>query len=292
MRMLAAVLLAAAVGTAQGDLVELDVVVIDHDGRPVHDLGRNDFQIKEDGHQVELKTFVAASSDEHDTDPDSRQLVLLLDDTAPVGGTAIIQAMAQAVLFSKRPGDDVTVVRLNNDRDEPYGDADTALERISHYRAGAVPLDRMGTGIRMLNVLSRISRQLEAVEHQRKLVVCIGGPNVCNVLEPQPRGYSLVWKPWVDALSAAARANVAVYAAMPVRPGSGVMIGGGLIDFTGGAAFYNNGKFEEFVKSVWREATDYYLLGYWPSGPGRELHEVEVKVARKGLHVRVRRERG
>ena len=44
--------------------------------------------------------------------------------------------------------------------------------------------------------------------------------------------------------------------------------------------------------AIWLEASRYYLVGYWP-GPGkRELHSVEVSVARKDLHLRVRRRRG
>jgi VWFA-related protein len=283
-----------AIGLAQssaGDLVELDVTVVDRDGRPVPDLGQRDFQVKEDGREVEIKTFDwVRSAGASDFLP--RQLVLLLDDTVPIAGTSVIQGMAQAVLSRSRPGDEVTVVRLNNDRDEPFGDIETALSRIDGYRAGLVPVQTLGTAERTLQVLARVSHQLEAVEHRRKLVVCIGGPSVCNVLEPKPRGYSVIWTKWVDAISSMARANVAVYGIMPVRPGTFIMLGGGLVDQTGGDAFFNNVKFDPFVDQLWREASDYYFLGYWPSGRKGELHDIDVKVTRKGVHSRVRRQRG
>jgi hypothetical protein len=291
MRFFCALLTSLALVQASGDLVELDVTVVDHDGRPVPDLGQRDFQVKEDGRLMDVKTFEwVRLKDSADFAP--RQLVLLLDDTVPIAGTSVIQAMAQAVLSKSRPGDEVTVVRLNNDRDEPYGDIETALSRIDGYRAGTVPIQTLGTAERTLHVLARLSHQLEAVEHRRKVVVCLGGPSVCNVLEPRPRGYSIIWQKWVDALASMARANVTVYGIMPVRPGTFIMLAGGLVDQTGGDAFFNNVKFEPFVDEVWREAGEYYFLGYWPPGRKGELHDIEVKVARKGTHVRVRRQRG
>lgn len=276
---------------AAGDLVELDVAVVDRDGSAITGLKQSDFQIKEDGKAVDIKTFVSVSVDGMSPDA-SRQLVLLLDDTVPVEGTRVIQQIAQAVLSRARPDDEVTVVRLHNERDEPFGDLDTALSRIGAYRAGAVPLQRRGAADRVLKVLAGISRQVEAVEHRRKLVVCIGGPNVCNILEPQPQGYNQLWPAWVSALAALSRANVSLYAVMPVRPGSVVSIAHGLVEFTGGNAFYNTTQFEPFVDAMWREVSQYYLIGYWPSRRNRDLHDVQVKVARKGVHVRARTRRG
>ena len=61
---------------------------------------------------------------------------------------------------------------------------------------------------------------------------------------------------------------------------------------TGGEAFFNNIKFEPFVDALWRQAGEYYFLGYWPATRKGELHDIEVKVARKGVHVHVRRQRG
>jgi VWFA-related protein len=287
----AAVMSIALAQSSSGDLVELDVTVVDRDGHPVPELSQQDFQVKEDGRPVDIKTFEWVTSAKS-SDFAPRQIVLLLDDSVPIAGTSVIQAMAQAVLSKSRPGDDVTVVRLNNDRDEPFGDIETALGRIDTYRAGTVPVQTLGTAERTLVVLARLSHQLEAVEHRRKLVVCIGGPNVCNVLEPRPRGYNVIWGKWVDAISTMARANVTVYGIMPVRPGTFIMLAGGLVDLTGGEAFFNNVKFEPFIDAMWRQAGEYYFLGYWPSTRKGELHDIDVKVARKGVHVHVRRQRG
>ena len=289
--LLAALLASVALQSPTGDLVELDITVVDRDGATVTGLESKDFQIKEDGKAVDIKTFTPVTADGLSPDT-ARQLVLLLDDTLPIAGTPIVQQMAQAVLFRARPDDEITVVRLHNDRDEPFGDLDTALTRIGGYRAAAIPLQRRGAADRVFTVLTAVSRQLEAIEHRRKLFVCIGGPNVCNVLEPQPQGYSPLWPGWVTAIGAASRANVAIYAIMPVVPGSISNLAHGLVEFTGGNAFFNTTKFDPFVDSMWREASQYYLAGYWPVPSRRELHDISVKIARKGLHVRTRLRRG
>jgi len=288
--LIVAALALPALQPATGDLVELDVAVVDKTGAAITGLTQSDFQIKEDGKAVEIKTFTAVSADGLSADT-GRQLVLLLDDTIPVEGTPVIQQMANVVLSRSRPDDEVTVVRLHNDRDEPFGDLDTALTRIGGYRAGAAPFQRRGTAERMLKVLTGIARQLEPVEHRRKAIVCIGWPNVCNILEPQPQGYNPLWPSWVTTLAAVSRANAAVYGVMPVAPGTLIGVAHGLVEFTGGSAFFNTTRFEPFVDSVWREASRYYLVGYWPQRSKRELHDVQVKVARKGLQVRARTRR-
>lgn len=274
------------------DLVELDAIALDRDGHVVTDLRREDFEIKDDGHIVDVKTFTAPSP-AGDPNRPGRQLVLLLDDSSvPMSGTSVVQAMAQVILSRQERDDEVTVVRLNNDHDEPFGDLETALTRILQYHAGAVPFQGFGTGERALKVVAAVSRQLEAVDHRRKVIACIGGPRVCNVLEPQPQGYSMLWPAWVQAVTAAARANVAVYAVMPLPAGSLLRLPGGLVQATGGDGFANAMKFELFVDNLWREATDYYLLGYWPAPNKRELHSIDVKVRRKGVEVRARHARG
>lgn len=279
----------SALQNSTGDLVELDVAVVDKSGATIGDLKQSDFQVKEDGKAVEIKTFTRVLADGLSPDT-TRQLVLLLDDTLPVAGTPVIQQLANAVLSRSRPDDEVTVVRLHNDRDEPFGDLDTALTRISGYRAGAVPFQRRGTAERLLKVLTGIAHQLETVEHRRKVVVCVGWPNVCNVLEPQ-QGSNPLWPSWVAMLSAVSRANAAVYGVMPVAPGTLVGVGNGLVGITGGNAFFNTTKLEPFVDSVWREASQDHLLGYWPQNSKRELHDIQVKVSRKGLQVRARTRR-
>ena len=93
---------------ASADLVELDVVVLDHDDRPVTDLRQEDFKIKEDGHAVELKTFAAVKALGTTEPDDARSVVLLMDDIGvPVTGTSPMQQIAPVVLspFGRRRRD-------------------------------------------------------------------------------------------------------------------------------------------------------------------------------------------
>src|SRR5215467_6226164 len=91
--------LAAARGgqTADGPyLVEVDAVVVDDFGRAVTGLRQEDFQIKEDGRPVELKTFEAVGDAGEGGRAVARSIVLLLDDSGiGAGNTLSIQSIAR-----------------------------------------------------------------------------------------------------------------------------------------------------------------------------------------------------
>ena len=62
-------------------LVQVDAVVIDDSGRPVTGLRQEDFQVREDGRPVELKTFDAVVDTGESGRSVARSIVLLLDDS-------------------------------------------------------------------------------------------------------------------------------------------------------------------------------------------------------------------
>jgi VWFA-related protein len=276
-----------------GDLVELDLVASDKQGRPVTDLRKEEFQIKEDGHVMDVKTFAqvtARGSTDHD---DGRSLVLLLDDIGiPMGGTSGMKQIAMMMLSHLGGGDDVSVIRLSSRTDEPFGDFETARERIEGYHAGAVPFARRDTFETALKTIAKTARHLEAVEHRRKVILCLGLRLVCNIEEPSMGTASIFWEPWVAAIAATARANVGLYAVDPT--GMNALSGpryGGISDFTGGQMFANTNDFARIADTIWNEASHYYLLGYWPSTDRREVHSIDVKVTRKDVRVRARKRR-
>jgi hypothetical protein len=80
------------------DLVELDVVVLDKRSQPVHGLTQ-DFQIKEDGRPVEIKTFAAVTAAGSTRSDNGRSVALLMDDTGiPMAGTHPMRSIAQIML--------------------------------------------------------------------------------------------------------------------------------------------------------------------------------------------------
>lgn len=272
---------------AGADLVELDVAVVDGKGRPVTGLTQLDFSIKEDGKPVAINTFSETVAENADA---PRSIVLLMDDAAvPAMGNQAMQTIARAFVSSADPFDEVSVVRLHSRADEPFGDRRVAEFRIAEYQAGSIPFTDWVTPQEMLRRVADLSRQMASDDRRRKIVVCIGAPVVCNIEEPATTAPRQLWSTWVNALAATARANVAVYA---VVPGQAMLRGGGLVDYTGGEVFATTYDVGPAIDRILRDASNYYMLGYWPESKARELHSIEVKVSRKGAKVHARRKRG
>lgn len=275
------------------DLIEIDVVALDRDDRPITALRREDFTVKEDGRVVDLKTFSSVAALGSSQPDDGRVVVLLMDDIGVSAmGTWPMQQIAPIVLSPIGEGDEVSVVRLASRSDEAFGDLRTARDRIDGYRGGAVPFSMRDTQETVLKAVARIASQLEPIDHRRKVILCLGLPSVCDIGEPSLGGSSVIWPAWVAAISAAARANASVYCVDPTGA-RGVlhMSEGGLVQLTGGAVFSHQNDFSSAANAIWREAGHYYLLGYWPTESKHELRSIDVSVARKGVHVRARRRR-
>ena len=274
-------------------LVELDAVVLDDDDRPVAGLKQEDFHIKEDGRPVDVKTFDAVVDTPGGRSP-QRSIVLLLDDSGVgTGNTLPIQTIARMFVARMAAPDEFSVVRLNNRRDEAFGDRLEALLRISEYRSDALPFFGRETVENALRSVAKVSRTLEAIEHRHKAVVCIGLSAVCNVVEPSTGRGSLLWRYWVEAIGSTARANASVYSLMPNGLSTRVEpTNGSIADITGGEGFRNTNDIGRVIDIVRRDTGTYYLLGYWPSVSSKEMHSIDVKVNKRGLHVRARRLRG
>lgn len=60
---------------------------------------------------------------------------------------------------------------------------------------------------------------------------------------------------------------------------------------TGGRTFLNTNDLASGLRRAWLDASEYYLIGYTPSGSRKkgQFHKIEVKVARPDLDVRYRR---
>jgi hypothetical protein len=253
-------------------------------------LTREDFEIKEDGKAVDVKTFVAVSARGSTRLDDGRSMVVLLDDVGMgPAATKSIRVIATYLASLAGPGDDLIVLRLSNRDDEPYGDQALAFARIGEYQAGAARFDPFQSTQGVLKFITDVARRFEGAERRRKMVVCVGSSRLCNVRQPNRYSPGTIWMDWVDAVGSAARANLSVYALAANRGG---FAGGGLVEATGGELFASSSDLRPAIERIWEDASHHYLLGYWPSGSSRELHSIGVKVARKGVRVLARKVRG
>ena len=67
--------------------------------------------------------------------------------------------------------------------------------------------------------------------------------------------------------------------------------GGGLADLNGGEVFVTSYDLGPAIDRILQDASSYYMLGYWPAGKSRELHSIDVRVARRGVKVHARKRR-
>ena len=275
------------------DLVELDIVALDRNGQPVTDLSEGEITIKEDGRKVELKAFSKVTALGSTRPGDARILVLLMDDIGvAMDGTSPMQQIAPVVLAPFGQGDELAVVRLASHSDEAFGDVTTARDRIAGYRGGMVPFSRRDTPETVLNAVTKISRQLDSIDHKRKVILCLGLPSVCDVAEPPTSAPRVMWEAWTTALAAAAHANVSLYVVDPTGAHAGSRVtSNGLVQLTGGRVFAHENNFAPAGEAIWREAGHYYLASYWPAASKHDLHSIDVSVSRKGVQVHARQRR-
>jgi Ca-activated chloride channel family protein len=272
------------------DLVDIDVVVTDGEGRPVIGLSKEDFDVREDGKPVVVQTFMARTAAEAADDDSGRSMVILLDDvTMPRESVDAVKALATYLAMQARPIDDLSVIRFREVDDEPFGDRSAALERISGYQGARVRYAPAGSAEDVLRLIASVSRQLESTGRRRKILVCIGAPRICSVTHLGRPGGGSFYADWIEAVSAAARANLSMYAllAVPAR-----ISGNSIVEVTGGMVIRGASDFRPMLDRIWQDAGHHYLLGYWPPASSKDLHSISVKVARKGVHVLARRLRG
>jgi hypothetical protein len=120
------------------------------------------------------------------------------------------------------------------------------------------------------------------------VIVCIGSPFICNIQEPLYSATRSFETAWAAAMSEAAKANVVVYGLIP---GRAPFRTGGAPEFTGGDVLTASYDMGPLIDRILAEASNYYVLGYWPDTSPRPLHRVEVKVDQRGAKVHARRVR-
>lgn len=275
------------------DLVEVDAVVVDDQGRVVAGLTQDDFELREDGRPVSIATFVPAA-DADSNQQDARFMVLLLDNLiADPMLTTNIKGIARRFAGRMGPRDEIAVVLLDGGRATSSTSRVQALAAIERFRPLGQTI-RPRPGEEALNTIAALAGQLSPVKHRRKTLVYIGSPSVFAPTERVGRlGDRHYTGEWFDAIRGAASGNVSVYLIDPEGLTGGQFDGArAFVDETGGEAFVNSNLFDRAVEQIWAQAGHYYLLGYEPPPSTARSHTIDVRVRRPGVHVRARRTRG
>lgn len=277
--------------TGGREMVTLTAAVVDDDGRAVSTLSKDAFTIREDGRRVPIESVRAVSAG---NDGAHRGVVVLLDDTnvSPIY-TPNIQTIARAFLARANRPDFVSITSLSHRNEELTSEPKVGASRVDEFRAGSIVAQANETFSTALRRLTNISRELALVNDGRNTIVCVGSPRVFDIVQPTSGSANLMRAPWVDALHILVHNTTSVYVIDPSGlTGRMRLVGGGLIDDSGGQAFVNSNDFTRAVDQIWSQAGHYYVIEYAPTGPERVLHAIEVSVRGRGLHVRAPRLRG
>ena len=290
--------------------IEVDVTVL-KGGDPVRDLTREDFEILEDGVAqpitnlsfIELAGATGASgasvrSRSVGTEPEGRTIVMLLG----VRNERLWEVARTFVEKGLGPGDLVAVASAYESADQQLAfttsreDIMAAVGR-STRAAGSDhnPDSLLVEGINGRDAVTaafaatrKVATLLGGISGRRKIIVWFWPPSVFSPNSAQR-----------NALRAAARQNVAIYAVDPrgltTRVDTGALLRQAdyraITDDTGGDSIVGSNDFGPAFERFLRESSSYYLLAYEPAVEHTDgkFHEIDVKVKRKGLSVRARR---
>jgi len=188
-------------------------------------------------------------------------------------------------------------------------------------RMDPVEAERAFEARTMLSAVRDLAGYLEGVRGRRKTILLVGegvSYNIHDVFGNSSAG--IVLQQANDAVAAATRANVAIYAidprgltaleeaievAAPLGNPQQFSLPGRIGDLrrmaqdslrvlaegTGGFAAINRNDFGAAFERIVRENSTYYVLGYYPTNDRRDgrFRRIEVRVKRPGLQVRSRR---
>lgn len=311
---------------ADVQMIDVDVVVTDKDGKPVKDLTRDDFEIVDHDKVQDVRTFtlidlpieslsaLAARRAEVEPDvvtntqPEGRTYVLLVD-TAETDLRArhLTERWLDEVV---QPSDRVAIVyaqgsttnsqTFTSSRRLLLNGINRMIRGGSNARAN---VDEATRQLDTLQAIQDISERLGTIPGRRKAIVWI--TRYPPSLQPQTdslfsrRGADILLA-WEQAARAAVNNNVAVYpvdvSGLTTELGIRSLIHTDSIrevaEETGGVPVgANTNDFSRGFATIVQDASSYYLLGYSPE-PARDdgkFHSISVRVKRPDVTVRARR---
>lgn len=305
---------------AETEMVTVDAVVLDRQGGPVTGLRASDFSLSEEGVRQEIVSFEAVqrpaptgpgdplvaalpprvSSNRAAGTRSTRTFVAVFDDLhMDPTEAARARAAVATLLQDTTEGDRVTLVatsgaswwhaRMPDGREDVLG----VLPRL-RGRAGTRDDALRGT----LEALVRALASLEGVRGRKSVLLLSGGFAYDSTFAGL----------FHETVTESRRVNAVIYfvdarglVALPPSGsrGGSLSVGSPLAGSegsaslawdTGGFAVEGRNDLADGVRSIARESSSYYLLGYVPPEHGRDgFRHIELKVARAGARVRARR---
>ena len=274
---LAAQTLAAQSAVFRSDvkLVEVYATVFDGGGRAVSGLGREQFEIRDDGVSQPIRVF--------ETTDKSLSCALLLDTTGSMReAMPQLRNAARSFIDALRPGDSVGVYSFTDRLIELSG---MTSDRSSSYRS----LARLRAGGRtaLFDAVSRLALTMESLPGKKAIVVLTDGGDNASILNRQ---------------SAAARARKAGVPVFAVAEGDALHddAAAGLLhilsETTGGHLYEakHSSDIEKIFGAIALDLQNGYLLAFQPPLDPRpdSWHEINIQVKNTPKRLRVRARSG
>ena len=270
----------------------IDVTAVGRDGAPVTNLKPAEFELWISGLRIPITDVVAVSAERGP----GRTVVVILDNAAvPIPLIPRVKEAARLVVNRLGPGDRMAVLTLDGGAMELTDDRSKLLRAVDAFTVRSCPFRIEDAGAHVLQTVANVTRQLTEVSDGRKTIVAIGAGWLFDTPLPPP-GLRDLGALWVAAMRAMAATHTTLYVIDPagLGPGPRGYLGGesGFARETGGHAFMNTNDVRGAVERIWRESGTYYLVGVMnpPVQRSADLREARVKVTRKDVTVRSRRE--
>lgn len=265
-------------------VVTLPVTVRDGKGKLIHDLTKDDFRLKDDGHAVPIQYF--------SQNPDLPLTLGLMVDTSSSQTNYITKERTASKVFFEsmlqRPEDRAFLVRFdyNVDMLQPMTNSQQLLETaLRHLEDFHVPRNPKGGGTLLYDALVAASQKIGVEGRGRKaLVVLTDGDDVGSRLTLG------------DAVGYAELADTIIYsvfyseepafAPMGTTNGSfGKRVLDSLAKTTGGRVYVvsKSMPLEKIFAEISEELRMQYQLGYTPPASKKEYHVVELTTVNKKL---------